>query len=139
MHSMDAGWQYVGSFISGKSKPLGDHDLGAMWECPFLTALQEPSNVPRSSEVSGDPARQQGLTEEQLYMMCVSPYPHHLKDRLTNPCLYWMGHLQQGLFMIAESDGPSLFRLLAWHAALLVKALLLFNVTLVRTQTCSAL
>ena len=115
---MVAGWQYVSSFINGKSKPLGNHDLGAMWECPFLTALQEPSNVQRSSEASGNTARQQALRADQLYVMCVSPYPHHLKDRLTNPCLYWLGHLQQGLFMIAESDGQSLFRVIAWHVAL---------------------
>lgn len=129
----DAGWQYVGSFINGKSKPLRDHDLGAMWECPFLTALQEPASAQRSSEVSGDPARQPTLREDRLYMMCVSPYPHHLKDRLTNPCLYWLGHLQQGLFMIAESDGQLLFMTLAWRVALLVTALLLFNVTLLHT------
>lgn len=38
-------------------------------------------------------------------MMCVSPYPHYLKDRLTNPCLYWLGYVKQELFMIEESDG----------------------------------
>lgn len=108
MHGLLVGWQYVGSFINGKSKPLGDHDLGAMWECPFLTPLQEPSgDEQRSSEALDDPAGPQTLSEGLLYMMSVSPYPHHLKDRLTNPCLYWLGHLQKGLFMIAESDGQS--------------------------------
>ena len=118
MPGMDAGWQYKGSFINGKSKPLGKHDLGAMWECPFLTPLQERSHAKDSSEASGNTAGPQTLREDELYMMCVSPYPHHLKDRLTNPCLYWLGHLQQGLFMIAESDGRSLFHL-SLHCALL--------------------
>jgi len=40
-------------------------------------------------------------------MMCVSPYPHFLKDRLTNPCLYWLGYVKQELFMIEESDGEA--------------------------------
>ena len=107
LRSIFSGWQYVGSFINGKSKPLGNHDLGAMWECPFLTPLHEPSNAQRSSEASGSTSRAQALRGDQLYVMCVSPYPHHLKDRLTNPCLYWLGHLHEGLFMIAESDGQS--------------------------------
>ena len=34
-----AGWQYAGSFVQGETKPCGDHDLGAMWECPFLASL----------------------------------------------------------------------------------------------------
>lgn len=102
---LHAGWQYKGSFIKGKSKPFGKHDLGAMWECPFLTPLKEPSNahpVPDAPSGSVGPLQ---LKEGQLYMMCVSPYPHFLKDRLTNPCLYWLGHVQQELFMIEESDG----------------------------------
>ena len=102
------GWQFVGSFINGKSKPLGDHDVGAMWECPFLTPLQEPhGDAQGSSEAVGNTAGPQTLREDLQYVMCVSPYPHHLKDRLTNPCLYWLGHLQEGRFMIAESDGQS--------------------------------
>ena len=104
---MDAGWQYKGSFINGKSKPLGEHDLGAMWECPFLTALKDPNSTKPVSESSGKDGAAGALRDDELYMMCVSPYPHHLKDRLTNPCLYWLGPVQEGLFMIAESDGQS--------------------------------
>ena len=100
-----AGWQYKGSFIKGKSKPFGKHDLGAMWECPFLTPLKEPSNAHPAPEAPSDSVGPLQLKEGQLYMMCVSPYPHFLKDRLTNPCLYWLGHVQQELFMIEESDG----------------------------------
>ena len=36
---LPAGWQYAGSFVQGETKPCGDHDLGAMWECPFLASL----------------------------------------------------------------------------------------------------
>ena len=36
---LSAGWQYAGSFVQGQTKPCGDHDLGAMWECPFLASL----------------------------------------------------------------------------------------------------
>lgn len=108
---MDAGWQYKGSFINGQSKPFGKHDLGAMWECPFLTPLQEPSALLGSSAAPGSNGGPQTLREDQQYMMCVSPYPHHLKDRLTNPCLYWLGYIQQELFQIAESDGQSLLHL----------------------------
>ena len=116
---MNAGWEYKGSFIKGKSKPFGEHDLGAMWECPFLTALQGPNNAQPSSEAAGNNAGPQTLKEDQLYMMCVSPYPHHLKDHLTNPCLYWLGHVQQQLFMIEESDGglQHLIMLLNMHPA----------------------
>ena len=106
---MDAGWQYKGSFINGKSKPFREHDLGAMWECPFLTALQG------ASAAFGSNGGPQTLREDQLYMLCVSPYPHHLKDRLTNPCLYWLGHVRQELFQIAESDGQSWSLLTSLH------------------------
>lgn len=108
---MDAGWQCKGSFIKGQSKPFGKHDLGAMWECPFLTPLQEPSNALGSSAAPGSNGGPQRLREEQVYMMCVSPYPHHLKHRLTNPCLYWLGYIQQELFQIAQADGQSLLQL----------------------------
>ncbi|KAL3142936.1 hypothetical protein ABBQ38_003221 [Trebouxia sp. C0009 RCD-2024] len=108
---LTSGWQYKGSFINGQSKPFGKHDLGAMWECPFLTPLQEPSALLGSSAAPGSNGGPQTLREDQQYMMCVSPYPHHLKDRLTNPCLYWLGYIQQELFQIAESDGPHLLDL----------------------------
>lgn len=81
--------------------------MGAMWECPFLVPLEGHSNA---RPPSGVPSKSVGpllLKEDQLYMMCVSPYPHFLKDRLTNPCLYWLGHLQQELFMIEESNGTA--------------------------------
>lgn len=108
---LSSGWQYKGSFIKGKSKPFGKHDLGAMWECPFLTPLKEPSNAPPAPEAPPGSVGPLQLKEGQLYMMCVSPYPHFLKDRLTNPCLYWLGHIQQEQFMIEESDGPHLLDL----------------------------
>lgn len=81
------------------SKPLGDHDLGAMWECPFFTSLTSSSNNSTSNSSALT------LSEDELYVMCVSPYPHHLKDRLTNPCLYWLGRVKQELFQIEEADG----------------------------------
>ncbi len=103
----NVGWQYKGSFIKGKSKPFGQHDLGAMWECPFLTPLEGASNAHPPSGAPTDSVNPLQLKEDQLYMMCVSPYPHFLKDRLTNPCLYWLGYVKQELFMIEESDGEA--------------------------------
>ena len=79
-----------------------------MWECPFLTPLTGPNSA---QPAPGPPSASAGplqLQEDQLYVMCVSPYPHYLKDRLTNPCLYWLGYVKQELFMIEESDGSSI-------------------------------
>lgn len=70
-----------------------------MWECPFFTALSTSDKTSTSSNAA------LSLSEDELYVMCVSPYPHFLKDRLTNPCLYWLGHVKQEQFMIEESDG----------------------------------
>lgn len=96
-----AGWEYKGSFIKGKSRPLGEHDLGAMWECPFFTAVASSS----SDNASSTAPHVLQLSEDTLYVMCVSPYPHFLKDRPTNPCLYWLGHVKDEVFQIEESDG----------------------------------
>lgn len=105
MHAAD--WQYKGSFIKGKSKPFGKHDLGAMWECPFFTAVSTGSSSITSNKNA--PSAALSLSEDELYVMCVSPYPHFLKDRLTNPCLYWLGHVKQEQFMIEEAHGMLCF------------------------------
>ena len=76
-----------------------------MWECPFLTPLTRATHAQPAPEPPSASVGPLQLQEDQLYMMCVSPYPHYLKDRLTNPCLYWLGYVKQELFMIEESDG----------------------------------
>ena len=38
-------------------------------------------------------------------MLCVSPYPHHLKERPTNPVLYWLGAFRDTSFDLASADG----------------------------------
>ena len=40
-----------------------------------------------------------------LQVLCVSPYPHHLKERPTNSCLYWLGRLQNDQFQIGDAEG----------------------------------
>ena len=76
-----------------------------MWECPFLTPLDRKGSAQSSAGAPSNGVGPLQLRENQLYMLCISPYPHHLKDRPTNPCLYWLGYVCQELFMIEESDG----------------------------------
>lgn len=83
-----AGWQYQGELVTGDSPPCQDgkeYDLGAMWECPFFVNLAPDG--------------------QQVWMLCVSPYPHHLSDRPTNPCLYWLGPLEGERFSLQETKG----------------------------------
>ena len=40
-----------------------------------------------------------------LQVLCVSPYPHHLKERPTNSCLYWLGRLQNDQFQMGDAEG----------------------------------
>lgn len=35
----------------------------------------------------------------------MSPYPHHLKERPTNSCLYWLGRLQNDQFQMGDAEG----------------------------------
>ena len=54
-----AGWEFKGELPAGRSRPCGDWDMGAMWECPFLQPLQPPlapSPQPTPSAVAGAPA-----------------------------------------------------------------------------------
>ena len=85
-----AGWQYLGEFTTGQSWPCldgADLDLGAMWECPFFVPL------PR------------GGGKGDIHILCVSPYPHHLKDRPTNPVLFWLGAFIGQQFDVSASEG----------------------------------
>ena len=38
-------------------------------------------------------------------MLCVSPYPHHLKERPTNPVLFWLGAFDGRGFDLPSADG----------------------------------
>ena len=87
-----AGWEFQGQLEVGKSKPCQDgegYDLGAMWECPFFVSLSDPSHS----------------HAEPLWLLCVSPYPHHCTDRPTNPCLYWLGSFQDERFQLGSAAG----------------------------------
>lgn len=66
-----------------------------MWECPFFVNVTSQSDAAASSPAD-------------TFMLCVSPYPHHLKDRPTNPCLYWLGPLQNGRFSLEDAHGAPL-------------------------------
>lgn len=82
-----AGWEYQGQLTTGKSRPCldgADMDLGAMWECPFFVPVP-----------GGD----------DTHVLCVSPYPHHLKDRPTNPVLFWLGSFSGQHFDVAAAQG----------------------------------
>lgn len=87
------GWEYAGELTQGSTRPCLDDpalDLGAMWECPFFAELQDleaPSTI--------------------THILCVSPYPHHLKDRPTNPCLYWLGDFQGQRFDLESAHGTA--------------------------------
>lgn len=100
---LQSGWQYAGSFVQGETKPCGDHDLGAMWECPFLASLstRTPADASQAAGPGSGPAAASGLQ-----VLCVSPYPHHLKERPTNSCLYWLGRLQNDQFQMGDAEGP---------------------------------
>ena len=95
-----AGWELKGELTRGRSRPIGDHDLGVMWECPFFVPLQ-----PHTAGGAGA-ASSQG--QQDQYVLCVSPYPHHLKDRPTNTCLYWTGAMDaEGHFSLEQASGTS--------------------------------
>ena len=82
-----AGWQYLGQLTTGRSRPCldgADLDLGAMWECPFFVPL--PGG-------------------QDTHILCVSPYPHHLKDRPTNPVLLWLGAFTGQHFDVSAAQG----------------------------------
>lgn len=87
-----AGWEYKGELVNGVTKPCqdGDYDLGAVWECPFLTRLPQVDGNSSSAAV---------------WMLCVSPYPHFRDDRPTNPCLYWLGSFDDEHFMLGNAAG----------------------------------
>ncbi|KAK9867678.1 hypothetical protein WJX84_009640 [Apatococcus fuscideae] len=98
------GWELKGELTRGRSRPIGDHDLGVMWECPFFVPLQ-----PHTAGGAGA-ASSQG--QQDQYVLCVSPYPHHLKDRPTNTCLYWTGAMDaEGHFSLEQASGPHLLDL----------------------------
>lgn len=42
-----AGWEFKGELPAGRSRPCGDWDMGAMWECPFLQPLRRPPPPPQ--------------------------------------------------------------------------------------------
>ena len=89
---MPSGWEYQGQLENARSKPCvdgEDYDLGAMWECPFLADLGKGSS-------------------KDSWILCVSPYPHHRKDRPTNPCIYWLGSFEDNDFKIDSAAGAPL-------------------------------
>lgn len=89
-----AGWEFKGELTAGRSRPLGNHDLGVMWECPFYVPLR-----PHSADSSS-------TSQQEKRVLCVSPYPHHLKDRPTNTCLYWTGNPDaDGSFNLEQASG----------------------------------
>lgn len=89
-----AGWELKGDLTTGKTRPLGEHDLGVMWECPFFVPLQPDSSIFTTASQDG------------THVLCVSPYPHHLKDRPTNTCLYWTGPLDtDARFNLEQASG----------------------------------
>ena len=55
-----AGWEFKGELPAGRSRPCGDWDMGAMWECPFLQPLgpppPQPPPQPTPSAAAGAPA-----------------------------------------------------------------------------------
>lgn len=86
-----AGWHYQGDLTNGKTRRCldgADWDTGAMWECPFFVQLSS-----------------QDEQTTDTHMLCVSPYPHHVKDRPTNPCLYWLGPFQNDTFSLEHAGG----------------------------------
>lgn len=99
---MHTGWEYAGELTQGKTRPCLDEpslDLGAMWECPFFAELQD-----------------QSTPSTITHILCVSPYPHHLKDRPTNPCLYWLGDFQGQRFDLEAAHGETAEGLLCFRS-----------------------
>lgn len=95
--AVSTGWHYQGDLTNGKTRRCldgADWDTGAMWECPFFVQLSS-----------------QDEQTTDTHMLCVSPYPHHVKDRPTNPCLYWLGPFQNDTFSLEHAGGPWLLDL----------------------------
>ncbi|KAK9807040.1 hypothetical protein WJX72_011542 [[Myrmecia] bisecta] len=120
--SQDAaqGWEYAGELTTGKSRPLLDFDLGAMWECPFFTPLNAKVEADAQPSAAGPSdgqappasgAAPSSNSAEEIHMLCVSPYPHHRTDRPTNPCLYWLGQYRNEAFDLEAAQGPYLLDL----------------------------
>ena len=57
-----------------------------MWECPFFVPLPGGRDT---------------------HILCVSPYPHHLKERPTNPVLFWLSAFQSNSFDVSKAQGDS--------------------------------
>ena len=82
-----------------------------MWECPFFLRLSEslpgqpgtPALDPNSSC-----AVQNSEASTGTHVLCVSPYPHHVEGRPTNPCLYWLGPYQAAKFDLEAAAGTAL-------------------------------
>ena len=69
---------------------------------PALTLLQFSKYGELMCRASGK------VSSSSPHVLCVSPYPHHLKTRPTNPVLYWLGAFKDSTLDLPSADGKPL-------------------------------